>query len=60
MAVIFIFIDGVGIGNEGKENPFLIDSYESFQILSGENFLRMQKEYDLQINYIKQSMQILM
>ena len=43
MAVIFIFIDGVGIGNEGKENPFLIDSYESFQILSGENFFKNAK-----------------
>lgn len=59
MAVIFIFIDGVGVGNEGKENPFLIDSYESFQILSGENFLRMEKEYNLQINYIRRSMLIL-
>jgi len=43
LAVIFIFIDGVGVGNEGKENPFLIDSYESFQILSGENFFKNGK-----------------
>lgn len=40
MSVIFLFIDGVGIGNESKENPFYIDSYESFQILSGENFFK--------------------
>jgi len=40
LAVIFLFIDGVGIGNESKENPFFLDSYESFQILSGENFFK--------------------
>ncbi|MEO9887937.1 MAG: alkaline phosphatase family protein [Balneola sp.] len=40
MAVIFLFIDGVGIGNENEENPFFLDSYESFQILSGENFFK--------------------
>lgn len=38
MAVIFIFIDGVGIGEASSENPFFVDSYESFQILSGEGF----------------------
>lgn len=38
MSVIFIFIDGVGIGEESEKNPFFTDSYESFQILSGENF----------------------
>ena len=40
MSVIFIFIDGVGIGNENDENPFFNDIYESFQILSGENFFK--------------------
>lgn len=38
MSVIFIFIDGVGIGEASKENPFFVDNYESFQILSGESF----------------------
>ncbi|MEQ9309794.1 MAG: hypothetical protein RLN90_10095 [Balneolaceae bacterium] len=38
MAVIFIFIDGVGLGEASKKNPFFVDTYESFQILSGENF----------------------
>ncbi len=38
MAVIFIFIDGVGLGEASKTNPFFVDTYESFQILSGENF----------------------
>lgn len=38
MSVIFIFIDGVGIGESSSENPFFTDNYESFQILSGENF----------------------
>lgn len=38
MSVIFIFIDGVGIGNRSEENPFFIRNYESFEILSGSNF----------------------
>ena len=44
MAVIFIFIDGVGIGNKSNENPFIIDSYRSFEILSGGNFTKNGKE----------------
>ncbi len=40
MAVIFIFIDGVGIGNKSNENPFLINSYKSFELLSGGNFFK--------------------
>lgn len=43
MAVIFIFTDGVGIGHRQPENPFYQNSYESFQILSGENYF---KEYE--------------
>jgi len=38
LAVIFIFIDGVGLGDASSKNPFYVDTYESFQILSGENF----------------------
>lgn len=38
MAVVFLFIDGVGLGKRSAENPFLTQNYESFQILSGENF----------------------
>ncbi len=38
MAVIFIFIDGIGLGEASEKNPFFVDTYESFQILSGENF----------------------
>ncbi len=38
MAVIFIFIDGVGIGNASEENPFFVDNYESFEALSNGNF----------------------
>lgn len=44
MSVLFIFIDGVGIGNDSNENPFSIDNYESFQILSGEQFYKDGKE----------------
>lgn len=43
MSVLFIFIDGVGIGRSSKENPFFVDNYESFQILSGENFFKKGK-----------------
>lgn len=43
MSVIFIFIDGVGIGEASSENPFFVDTYESFQILSGENFSKAGK-----------------
>jgi len=38
MAVIFLFIDGVGLGKQSEENPFFSRNYESFQILSGDNF----------------------
>ena len=38
MAVIFLFIDGVGLGKKSEENPFSSQNYESIQILSGENF----------------------
>lgn len=38
MAVIFIFIDGIGLGESSEKNPFFVDKYESFQILSGESF----------------------
>lgn len=38
MAVIFLFIDGVGIGENQSNNPFVVDSYESFNILSDGNF----------------------
>ncbi len=38
MAVIFIFIDGVGIGKSSEENPFYNHTYESFELLSAGNF----------------------
>ncbi|MDZ7805940.1 MAG: alkaline phosphatase family protein [Gracilimonas sp.] len=34
MSVIFIFIDGVGLGEESSENPFYTDRYKSFEILT--------------------------
>ncbi len=40
MAVIFIFIDGVGIGNKSEENPFLLNKYKSFELLSDGNFFK--------------------
>ena len=38
MAVIFIFVDGVGLGKKSSENPFFAKHYESIQILSGNDF----------------------
>lgn len=35
MAVIFIFIDGVGLGEDSSKNPFSENRYESFEILTG-------------------------
>lgn len=34
MSVIFIFIDGVGLGEAGSKNPFSENRYESFEILT--------------------------
>lgn len=38
MSILFLFIDGVGLGNAGKENPFFTQIYESFEILTGGAF----------------------
>lgn len=35
MSVIFIFVDGIGIGNENNHNPFYLKKYEAFEELSG-------------------------
>lgn len=35
MGVIFLFIDGVGMGEGGQENPFVRDSFTGFSIMSG-------------------------
>lgn len=44
MAVIFIFIDGVGLGEKVAGNPFYVHEYESFQQLSGGNFFKNAPE----------------
>ncbi|MTI87430.1 MAG: hypothetical protein FH748_05615 [Balneolaceae bacterium] len=38
MAVLFVFIDGVGLGNAGEENPFYSQRYDSFEVLIGAPF----------------------
>ena len=43
MAVIFLFVDGVGLGKRGAENPFFESTYESFQILSDGDFYENPK-----------------
>lgn len=43
MAVIFIFIDGVGLGEASEQNPFFVDRYESFRALSDGEFNKEAK-----------------
>jgi hypothetical protein len=43
MAVIFIFIDGVGLGKDVPENPFTENRYESFEILTDGSFNNQAK-----------------
>jgi len=38
MSVIFIFIDGVGLGDESSENPFYENRYKSFEVLTDGHF----------------------
>lgn len=35
MAVLFLFIDGVGLGEEGQQNPFHRSSFEGFELMTG-------------------------
>lgn len=35
MSVLFLFIDGVGLGEKGEQNPFSKREYESFHYMSG-------------------------
>ncbi|WP_409029234.1 alkaline phosphatase family protein [Gracilimonas sediminicola] len=43
MAVIFIFIDGVGLGEKDSSNPFFENRYESFEILTDGHFSKEAK-----------------
>lgn len=43
MALIFIFIDGVGLGDGNEQNPFYADSYPSFELLTGGKFIHTAK-----------------
>lgn len=44
MAVLFVFIDGVGLGEKGTQNPFLNNRYESFEQLTGSTFSNKAEE----------------
>lgn len=45
MGVIFLFIDGVGMGEEIEANPFYDDRWEAFSFMSGEHpFSRNSKD----------------
>ncbi|MGN8225415.1 hypothetical protein [Gracilimonas sp. BCB1] len=45
MAVIFIFIDGVGLGEKDPSNPFFEERYKSFEILIGGFFNKGAKPF---------------
>lgn len=52
MSVVFLFIDGVGLGDETEANPFFNDRWEGFRFMSGEQPLtryvkNINKEYHL-------------
>lgn len=51
MAVIFIFIDGVGLGEDSSGNPFTENRYESFEILT-DGFFNNQAAPVLQKNQL--------
>lgn len=38
MPVIFLFIDGVGLGEETQSNPFLSQSYRGFSAMAGDQY----------------------
>ena len=44
MAVLFVFIDGVGLGVKGNQNPFSNNRYESFEQLTGGIFSNKAEE----------------
>lgn len=46
MAVIFLFIDGVGLGDENPSNPFISSSYRGFSAMAGDqSFSRRSDEF---------------
>ncbi len=44
MSVIFLFIDGVGLGDESPENPLINDSLNGFSFMSGGKYLTNKAE----------------
>lgn len=46
MSVIFLFIDGVGLGDEESHNPFIQNNYEAFtQMADGQPFTRRAESF---------------
>lgn len=43
MALIFIFVDGVGLGEGNEPNPFFTHVYPSFELLTGGKFIQAAK-----------------
>lgn len=35
MKILFLFVDGVGLGKAGEENPFYNQNYKAFRLMSG-------------------------
>ena len=46
MSVIFLFIDGVGLGDEESHNPFIQNSYDAFtRMVDGQTFTRRAESF---------------
>jgi hypothetical protein len=68
MTVVFLFIDGVGLGEEGNSNPFALNKYRGFSAMTGdqsftgkakkitkENFVFRQVDATLDVEGLPQS-----
>jgi len=53
MAVIFVFIDGIGIGKENEFNPFYTNHLPGFELLSGGKLCEACKEINSQKHVFK-------
>lgn len=53
MSVIFLFIDGVGLGETGEENPFIRNRYPSFEELTGGAFHKNSESVSTQDHLFK-------
>lgn len=52
MAVIFLFIDGVGLGDEEEKNPFYRESYRAFNRMTGDQAFSRKTEPIYEMDHI--------